>query len=215
MCFILRCLENKDPLRPQRSAEDPLRPKTWKQRPLIFCGGPKLRPESWALASRIEATLAWVSGFSFSRGRRRKQPATLHKFCVHHRWQRRLFLISFEFPRIFAQFASTIFTQGMESVSPQCRCLLKLLTKRFLMFCVKNLSFLWKNCVSWDSEDGKRTVCKIWARKIVNCYRMFAELREALAGCRALDKAKTYSFKRSRPQTPSTACSSSSIPVRG
>ena len=29
-----------------------------------------------------------------------------------------------------------------------------------------------------DSEDGKRTVCKKCARKIVNCYRMFAELRE-------------------------------------
>ena len=31
-----------------------------------------------------------------------------------------------------------------------------------------------------DSEDGKRTVC----------YRMFAELREAVVGGRALDKAK-------------------------
>ena len=41
-----------------------------------------------------------------------------------------------------------------------------------------------------DSEDGKRTVCKKCARKIVNCYRMFAELREALAGGRALDEAK-------------------------
>ena len=28
------------------------------------------------------------------------------------------------------------------------------------------------------------------ARKIVNCYRMFAELQEALAGGRALDKAE-------------------------
>ena len=37
---------------------------------------------------------------------------------------------------------------------------------------------------------AKRTVCKKCARKIMNCYRMFAELREALAGCRALDKAK-------------------------
>ena len=46
-----------------------------------------------------------------------------------------------------------------------------------------------ENCCQ-DSEDGKRTVCKIRARKIVDCYRMFAELREALAGGRALDKAK-------------------------
>ena len=41
-----------------------------------------------------------------------------------------------------------------------------------------------------DSEDGKRTACKKCARKIVNCYRMFAELREALAGGRALDKGE-------------------------
>ena len=40
------------------------------------------------------------------------------------------------------------------------------------------------------SEDGKRTVCKKCTRKTVNCYRMFAELREALVGGRALDKAK-------------------------
>ena len=37
-----------------------------------------------------------------------------------------------------------------------------------------------------DSEDGKRTVCKKCVRKIVNCYKMFAELREALAGGRVL-----------------------------
>ena len=41
-----------------------------------------------------------------------------------------------------------------------------------------------------DSEDGKRAVCKKCARKIVNCYRMFAELWEALVGGRALDKVK-------------------------
>ena len=42
-----------------------------------------------------------------------------------------------------------------------------------------------------DSEDGKRTVLrKTCTRKIVNCYRMFTELREALAGGRALDEAK-------------------------
>ena len=40
-------------------------------------------------------------------------------------------------------------------------------------------------------------------RKIVNCYRRFAELREALAG----QGHRGDSFKRSRPQTPSTASS--------
>ena len=51
--------------------------------------------------------------------------------------------------------------------------------------------FAWKTChscellleliivVIQDSEDGKRSVCKECARKIVNCYRMFTELREA------------------------------------
>ena len=43
-----------------------------------------------------------------------------------------------------------------------------------------------------DSEDGKRTVCKKCARKIVNCYRVFAELRETLASGRALDEAKDF-----------------------
>ena len=43
-----------------------------------------------------------------------------------------------------------------------------------------------------DSEDGKRTACKNCARKIVNCYRMFAELREALAGGRALNKDERH-----------------------
>ena len=33
-------------------------------------------------------------------------------------------------------------------------------------------------------------LAKKCARKILNCYRMFAELQEALAGVRALDKAK-------------------------
>ena len=45
-----------------------------------------------------------------------------------------------------------------------------------------------------DSEEFKRTVCKKCARKIVNRYRMFAELRVALAGGRALDKAKGLSM---------------------
>ena len=37
---------------------------------------------------------------------------------------------------------------------------------------------------------AKGLLAKKWARKIVNCYRMFAELQEALASVRALDKAK-------------------------
>ena len=41
-----------------------------------------------------------------------------------------------------------------------------------------------------NSEDFKRNAAKKCARKIVNCYRMFAELQEALAGVRALDKAE-------------------------
>ena len=44
--------------------------------------------------------------------------------------------------------------------------------------------------VKISSEDGRRAVCKICAWKIVNCYGMFAELLEALAGGRVLDKAK-------------------------
>jgi len=51
-----------------------------------------------------------------------------------------------------------------------------------------------------DSEDGKRSVYKKCARKIMSCYRMFTELRETLAGGRALDEAK-----ESAPRTPSRA----------
>ena len=87
------------------------------------------------------------------------------------------------------------------------------------MFCVNILVELLLELsivVIQDSEDGKKDVCKKCAWKIVNCYRVFAELREALVGGRALDEAKAfYSFKHSRSQTPSTACPSSSIPVRG
>ena len=61
-----------------------------------------------------------------------------------------------------------------------------------------------------DSEDGKRSVRKKCARKIVNCYRMYEELREAFAGGRALDQAK-----ESAPRTPSRAGPRGSIPVRG
>ena len=64
-----------------------------------------------------------------------------------------------------------------------------------------------------DTEDGKRTTCKNCARKTVNCYRMFAELSEALAGTQQM--RKTYRLKRSQPQTPFTASPCSSIPVRG
>ena len=56
-----------------------------------------------------------------------------------------------------------------------------------------------KIVVIQDSEDGKRSIPK----KIVNYHRMFTELREALAGGRALDEAKestprTNSFNNSR-----------------
>ena len=37
---------------------------------------------------------------------------------------------------------------------------------------------------------AKGLLAKKCARKIVNCYRMFAELQEALAGGTALDKAE-------------------------
>ena len=63
---------------------------------------------------------------------------------------------------------------------------------------------------------AKVLFAKKCARKIVNCYRVFAGLQEALAGDRALNEVKDfYSFKRSRSQTPLTASPSSSIPVRG
>ena len=39
---------------------------------------------------------------------------------------------------------------------------------------------------------AKGLFAKKCARKIVNCYRVFAELREALAGDRALDEAKDF-----------------------
>ena len=61
-----------------------------------------------------------------------------------------------------------------------------------------------------DSEDGKRSVCKKCARKIMSCYRMFTEFREAFAGGGALDQAT-----ESAPRTPSRASPRGSIPVRG
>ena len=61
-----------------------------------------------------------------------------------------------------------------------------------------------------DSKDDKRSVWKKCVRKIVNCYGMFTELREALAGGRALDEAK-----ESAPRPPSKTNPIGSIPVRG
>ncbi len=72
------------------------------------------------------------------------------------------------FPRIFAQFASKIFAQSLESVSPQYRCFLKFLRKSFLMFCVTEkpvilveLLLRLRIVVIEDSEfNGERFVCK-------------------------------------------------------
>ena len=82
-------------------------------------------------------------------------------------------------------------------MSPQYRCLLKLLTEVSNVLCEKSiilveLLFELRIVFIQDSEDGKRTVCKQCARKIVNCYRLFAELREALAGGRALDEGERF-----------------------
>ena len=61
-----------------------------------------------------------------------------------------------------------------------------------------------------DSEDGKKSVGKKYTTKRVNCYRMFAELREGLAGSRAFDEVKD--FKCSRTSSPSKAsCSRPAI----
>ena len=61
-----------------------------------------------------------------------------------------------------------------------------------------------------EASDGKRTACKKCARK-QNSYRMLAELREALASGRALDKGE-----RALPATNTfDSLSCSSIPVRG
>ena len=62
-----------------------------------------------------------------------------------------------------------------------------------------------------NSEDGKRSVCKKCARKIVNYYRTFTEFREALAGCWAL---RVDGVKGSAPRIPSRASRRGSIPVR-
>ena len=58
------------------------------------------------------------------------------------------------------------------------------------MFCVKKpvmlVELLLQLKIAAIQDSGKRTVCKQCEGKIVNCYRMFTELREALAGGRAL-----------------------------
>ena len=62
------------------------------------------------------------------------------------------------------------------------------------MFCVKNLSFLWNYCLSVEFlsfkivKMAKGLLAKNGLGKIVNRYRIFAELWEA--GGRALDKGK-------------------------
>ena len=54
---------------------------------------------------------------------------------------------------------------------------------------------------------AKGLFAKNCARKIVNCYKMFAELWKALAGDRALDRVeRLIASSGSQPQTPSTAC---------
>ena len=75
-----------------------------------------------------------------------------------------LFLISFGFPRIFEQFTAKIFTQSTESVSPQYRCLPKLLLNKEVsnVLCEKpiillELLFELRIVVI---QDGKRTACK-------------------------------------------------------
>jgi len=59
-------------------------------------------------------------------------------------------------------------------------------------------------------KTAKGLFAKKCAREIVNCYRMFVELWEALVGGRALNKAK-----ESTPRTPSSASPRGSIPVQG
>ena len=57
------------------------------------------------------------------------------------------------------------------------------------MFCVKKpvmlVELLLQLKIVAIQDSGKRTVCKQCEGKIVNCYRMFTELRETLAGGRA------------------------------
>ena len=64
---------------------------------------------------------------------------------------------------------------------------------------------------------AKILLAKKCARKIVNCYRMFAELQEALAGGRALNKSERLiaSSAPGHKHRPSTASASSSIRVQG
>ena len=123
--------------------------------------------------------------------------STLHKFCMQRR-TRWLFLISFGFPRILF---CTICLKNFHT-SGKCVTTVPLFAETFKkevsnVLCDKPIIFVkllfeLRIVVIQDSEDGKRTACKKCARKnlIVNCYRMFTELREALAGGRALDKGE-------------------------
>ena len=47
------------------------------------------------------------------------------------------------------------------------------------------------------SHDGSSSVCRKCARKIVNCYKLFVELKKGFAGGLAVEKAK-----ESGPRTP-------------
>ena len=57
-----------------------------------------------------------------------------------------------------------------------------------------------KIVVIYNREDGKRSVCKKCAWKIVNRYQTFTELREVFAAGKALDDTKD-----SAPRTHSRA----------
>jgi len=65
--------------------------------------------------------------------------------------------------------------------------------------------------IHWRSvKTANGLFAKKCTRKVVNCYRMFTEFREAFAGGGALDQAT-----ESAPRTPSRASPRGSIPVRG
>ena len=96
--------------------------------------------------------------------------------CMHHESQRLTAVIQANSP---VSSASVMVSENVCSVCfehfhTECRkcfatvrCFLKLLTKSFPMFCVKNLSFLCNYCmlglriaVIQDSEDGRRSIEK-------------------------------------------------------
>ena len=61
----------------------------------------------------------------------------------------------------------------------------------------------------------KGLLAKKCAGKIVNCYRMFAELREVLEGGRALDKGERLIASSAAGHKHLRHLVDSSIPVRG